>query len=300
MADNPTTLSEDMIYDLAIYDQTLFVARQTGLYRSTDNGINWQNISHSWVPDTEIPSLTVCLSPNFASDHTLIAGINGGIALSDDAGDTWEIHHFRNPIPMVTCLGISPNFKIDHTIFAGTYEDGMFRSVDAGKTWQAFNFGLFDHNIFCIAISPNFAEDQTVYVGTSSGIYKSLNGGRLWHDVALPVDHDVILSLALGDGGQMFAGTENNGLLISQDKGLTWIVGYGSDSVINSLLLLPDKNTLIAQMDDRVMSSESNGATWTPLIEGDVHAITLDHNKQSILAGLADTTIQFVNVSNSS
>ena len=65
-----------------------------------------------------------------------------------------------------------------------------------GSSWSAFNFGLFDHNIYCLTLSPEFATDGLVFAGTSSGVYRSLNGGRLWGDLTMPAGDESVLSLA--------------------------------------------------------------------------------------------------------
>lgn len=302
MSETPasTSQSEDTIYAVAGFNQTIFAARQTGLYRTVDNGIHWENVYQAWQPDTSYPTLAVTLSPNFEKDNVVIAGVNGGVMLSTDRGQTWVAHQFRNPLPMVTCVAISPYFATDQTILAGTYEDGMFRSTDAGQSWQAFNFGLFDHNILCVTASPNFQNDSTIYVGTSSGIYKSINGGRLWHDGTLPIGADAVLSLALSPDFAsdkiIYAGTENSGLLQSCDGGATWTSIYEMDSAINAILLASDMNKTIAQADDTVMTSDDGGGTWTSAIEENVNAVMLSSDSQFIVAGLADTSIQTVNL----
>lgn len=289
------TRDEDTIYDLAVSNQTMFAARQTGLYQSHDGGVNWTNAYRSWMPESTIPTLAVRLSPNFVVDKTIIAGINGGVTLSTDGGETWVAHRFRNPISMATSIGISPNFEKDETILVGTYEDGMFRSEDSGKTWQVFNFGLFDTNILCLIVSPQFTDDRMIYVGTSSGIYKSVNGGRFWHDLVLPIDYDAILSLALSDNGMVYAGTETCGLLKSQDNGTTWESVYEINSAINSLQVLPD-NRLIGLMDDKLMLSNDGGVTWATVVNSGVYTITLSEDNQSIVVALTDTSIQVVNL----
>jgi len=284
----------DIIYDIAVFNQTIFVARQTGLYHSLDGGVNWINTYHPSLPESNIPTLTVELSPNYENDKTIVAGINGGICLSTDSGETWLVHQFRKPIPMVTSIAVSPNFATDKVILAGTYEDGMFRSDNAGETWQAFNYGLFDHNILCVAISPFYEDDQTVYAGTSSGIYKSINGGKLWHDLTLPNDYDAVLSLVLSPDGELYVGTETNGMLKSLDNGATWTTIFDTDSAINSILIGAN-NRLIAQLNDAVMISD-DGTTWTSLISSDVNIVILSEDQQFIIAGLTDTTIQQINL----
>lgn len=293
MTEISTLPIEDIIYDLAVIGQTIFSARQTGLYRSFDNGETWDNVYESFMSDAAVATLAVALSPNYETDKTIIAGVNGGIVLSTDGGDNCVVHSFRNPVPMVTCIAISPDFANDKTILAGTYEDGIFRSIDEGQSWRAFNFGLFDHNVISLITSPNFVDDQTVYVGTSSGIFKSVNGGRLWADVILPVGYDAILSLALSDDGVLYAGTETKGLLQSADGGTIWTTLYETESAINRIVL--HKDQLIVQFDDRVMVSVDNESTWETLIDSDVSAVFLLGDTQ-LVAGLADTTLHTINL----
>lgn len=299
MTDMPTitTQTEDTIFDLAVFNQIMFAAQQTGLYRSIDKGDSWENIYQSWMPDSAIPTLTVRLSPSFKNDKTVVAGINGGIVLSTDAGATWVIHQFRNPIPMITSIDISPNFTTDQTMLVGTYEDGMFRSVDSGKTWQAFNFGLFDHDILCVAISPDFAEDQTVYAGTSSGIYKSVNGGCLWQGIDLPIGYDAVLSLAIVDNFAsdrcLFAGSESQGLLRSDDGGESWTQLIVSDGAMNSINRLAD-NRILLHVDDTLITSDVDGLSTKTILPEDVSAVTLPDQSSSIIVGLVNGNIQII------
>ena len=98
----------------------------------------------------------------FCRDGTLLGGINGGVARSDDDGGAWEAIQFRSPPPLVTCLVASNDDG--GCILAGTFEDGIF-PLDRwrGAVGGAHNHGLFDHGVYCLALSPDFERDGVAY-----------------------------------------------------------------------------------------------------------------------------------------
>ena len=151
--------------------EAVYAARQSGLYRIGASG-DERNLYESWLPDQDLPTLAIATAGNL-----LLAGINGGVARSENGGRNWEARQFRAPAPLVTCLALSSKFAADGCALAGTLEDGAFRSTDGGETWRAVNHGLFDHSIYALALSPHFAVDGIAYVGAGSGIYRSENGG---------------------------------------------------------------------------------------------------------------------------
>ena len=282
--------NDDKIYAIAEVNEALYLACHSGLYRSAAGAERRQNTYQSWMPNPSVPTLAMAASPNYAADGILLAGISGGIVLSEDGGQTWALHHFRRPLPMVTCLALSPAFASDRTVLAGTYEDGLFRSTDGGQSWQAGSLGLFDHSILCLALSPRFADDGRVFAGSGSGIYISENGGRLWHDIAMPVD-DAVLSIALSPDSILFAGTESNGLLQSGDGGATWETCYRTGGAVNTILLSADHG-MLALVDDSLVHSADCGAGWSRIVDGGVHALALEEDGKAILLGLDDGRIQ--------
>ena len=287
----------DRAYAMASTGAALYIARHSGLFCREPGDVVGQNLYQSWLPDQPLPTLALALSPEFAIDGLILAGINGGVARSEDAGETWQALQFRIPPPLVTCLALSPAFDSDGCVLAGSYEDGVFRSGDGGRSWTAGNFGLFDHNVLCLALSPAFAEDGLAFAGTSSGIYRSQNGGRLWQDLSMPSGDETVLSLALSQGfaadGGIYAGTEAHGLLHSADGGQRWQKLQLPDGAVNSLIVLPVDDSdyrLIAQVDESVLLSEDGGMNWQLLASADVDAVALAEDA-SLLIALADGSV---------
>ena len=271
------TRVQDIVYSLAVspnfaQDGVCFAARHSGLYRSDDGGLTWQDAYASLELDMPLPTAAVAVSPDFEADRSVFAGVSGGILRSVDGGHNWYIASLPSPPPFVFTLAVSPNFAHDGTLLAGTMEDGVFRSADRGSHWSAWNFGLLDLNTLALAISPDFANDETLFVGTDSGIFRSTNGGRAWREVNFPTDLAPVLSLALSPNyamdGVVFAGTESHGLFCSRDLGNTWL-RLGEEVIndaVNSVLVAPGfpaQPDVLALLSDALLVSRDGGQAWS-------------------------------------
>ncbi len=272
---------------LLLAGETVFAARQTGLYALGETG-HARNLFRGWQPDQDLPALALARD---SRDGLLLAGIPGGAARSQDGGLSWDAVAFRAPPPLVTSLAPVNDISSADCILAGTFQDGVFRSSDAGKTWRATSHGLFDHNVNCLALSPNFSDDGIAYAGTGSGIYRSENGGKLWRDLSMPADDETVLSLALSpnfrDDGAIYAGTEAHGLLLSNDGGHTWACLLECAAEVNAILLLAD-GSLFIQLDDRVLRSGDGGANWREMMPGGVDCLALNESDNRLILALAD------------
>jgi photosystem II stability/assembly factor-like uncharacterized protein len=188
-----------------------FAARQSGLYVSSDDGDNWHDAYRSLGLDEDLATTAVAVSPDFAQDGLVFAGVAGGVMRSADGGKTWTLTRFNDPPPLVTALGVSPVFSRDGVVLAGTLEDGVFRSDDCGQTWKAWNFGLLDWRVLALALSPDFSEDHKVVIGTESGLFVSKNGGRSWRVENFLQESAPVVGVKFDDKGRIWAETEEQG-----------------------------------------------------------------------------------------
>jgi photosystem II stability/assembly factor-like uncharacterized protein len=271
-----TAQQEDIVYGFAISadhvdenQPVLFAACSSGLYRSLDRGNTW--LSSYLTLREPVPTLSVVLSPEFISDHTVFTGVPGCVLRSTDGGETWEVIQLASPPPFVVSLGISPNFAEDGTVVAATKEDGIFRSGDHGRHWTPWNFGLLDLNCLCLAISSAFSNDETIFAGVESGLFRSTNGGRAWREVKLPCGFDAVLSIAFSPkyerDGLVFVGTENNGLFLSPDRGISWrrLAENSLTESINAIILsssYPNSHKLLVMHGGELLVSTDEGGTW--------------------------------------
>jgi photosystem II stability/assembly factor-like uncharacterized protein len=270
-----------MVYSLAASPsagrEIYFAARSSGLYRSTDGGQTWQPAYRHFSGEDPLPTTAVVLSPDFAQDRTLFAGVPGAILRSLDGGDRWTAAMLPTPPPIVTALGISPDFSRDGAVFAATAEDGVFCSTDRGATWAAWNYGLLDVNVLALALPAHFPQTGVVYLGASSGLFRSANRGRSWREAPMPGEFVTVLSLAVssseGREDVLLVGSEENGLFASPDGGQTWSQSSPDpiQEPVNGICLSPDfqHDGQVAIIEgDRLLLSGDGGAAWQPWLAG--------------------------------
>lgn len=184
---------------------TFYIAAATGgIYKTVDNGLNWQNVF------TNVPVISVgaiAIDPN--NNTTLWAGtgeanassfsfIGNGIYKSVDAGETWH----NMGLEQSAYFGrIVVDYSNSNRIFAAACGNlfsanetrGIFRTNDGGNTWQRVLF--LNDSTAGIDIVQHPANPEILYAsmwermrgltyrrshGASSGIYKSIDGGDHW------------------------------------------------------------------------------------------------------------------------
>ena len=249
MNDITNAHTQDIIYALAAANNTIFAARMTGTYASSDGGKTWHDIFEA------TPGLHgVAVTALAVREDRMIAGITGAAACSSDGGMSWQVVGLASPPPLLTDILFAPHDA--NLVLAGTADDGVFISADGGGSWVAWNFGLVDLKVNCLAAAP----DHAIFAGTESGIYRSHNDGKSWRDLPFPMSAAPVLSIGFSDR-RVFAGTQSSGLFYADHGGGTWsavpdlpmlqseaihaIVANG-----NEVLILSDHHLVHFQADD--------------------------------------------------
>ena len=283
----------DTVYALAASPAgACFAACNSGLYRSLDGGLSWARMQ---LPQEQLTT-AVAVSPDFASDRSVFAAVKGGILRSSDGGDTWFTTAFPAPPPVFSSLVVSPAFERDGILLAGTLEDGVFSSEDCSVHWQPWNFGLFDLHVLCLALSPNWLADETAFAGADTGLYRSGNGGRAWRVTDFPAELAPVLCLAIVGGAEpgeamLLAGTEENGLLASEDEGRNWrpLASDCIKSAVNQLQAVKDAaghSALFALVEDAVLRSMDGGCSWEIALRAEGAATAMLVHDGVILMGV--------------
>jgi photosystem II stability/assembly factor-like uncharacterized protein len=232
-----------------------FGATGGGLWKTTDGGATWANVTDGQIRSASVGAVAVAESnPNIVYIGMGEAEIRGdiqpgdGVYKSTDAGKTWTHIGFENS-DAISHIRIHPTnadivFLSDFGQFgAPSAERGVFKSTDGGKSWRKVLYkddktGASDveidrtnPNVMYAALwEANRNEWGMSSGGPGSGLYKSTDGGETWteitHAQGLPtgIDGKIGISISPVDPNRVFAlvENENGGLFRSDDAGATW------------------------------------------------------------------------------
>ncbi|RLD93941.1 MAG: glycosyl hydrolase [Bacteroidetes bacterium] len=228
-----------------------------GLWKTTDAGQYWTNISDGYFTTGSVGAVSVSESdPNVVycgmGEHAprgVMTSYGDGVYKSWDAGRTWKkmgleltqhisriVIHPKNPdIVFVAAEG---------ALYGPTQERGIYKSVNGGKSWTRV---LFVNDLTgCSELSMDMNNPQVLYAamwehqrkpwkvisgGAGSGLYKSSDGGETWKKIhkGLPEEKGkMAIAVCRSNSEKVFALIESDsnkelgGLFVSQNSGEKW------------------------------------------------------------------------------
>ncbi len=230
---------------------------QGGVWKSTDYGSSWTNITDGKIPGVANPigALAVAPSnPNVIYAGTGEADIRGdfdtgdGIYKSTDGGKTWSYAGLRQT-HMTTKLVVDPRdpnvvyaASMGH-VFAPNSDRGIFKTTDGGKSWRKVLF--VDDKTGGVDLSIDMRHPATLYAamwqaqrvpwkltsgGPGSGLYKSTDGGAHWTEISNNPGYakgtlgKIGVSVAQSDPRVIYSIVQaaDGGVFRSDDGGKTW------------------------------------------------------------------------------
>ena len=232
-----------------------FGAVAGGVWKTTDGGTYWENISDGFFNTSSIGALAVADSdPNViyaGTGETTIRGdvsYGDGVYKSTDAGKTWthlgldETHHIGEirihpqnaDLVYVAALGHA---------FGPNEERGVYRSGDGGQTWEKVLYRSDKAGAVDLAMDPDnprqlYASIWEAYRnfwslssgGPDSGLFKSTDGGDKWTEISdreglpggIKGKIGIAVSPAQKDRVWAIVEAEDAGLYRSDDGGDKW------------------------------------------------------------------------------
>jgi photosystem II stability/assembly factor-like uncharacterized protein len=232
-----------------------FGACAGGVWKTTDGGTYWRNISDGYLTTASVGAIAVAESdPNVLYVGTGESCIRNnvshgdGVYRSTDGGKSWQnvglsetrhigairIHPRSPDVVYVAALGHA---------FGPNPERGVFRTTDGGKNWERVLFKSERAGSHDISMDPN--NPRVLYAaiweaqryphtlvdgGPDSGLWRSSDGGDTWTDITrrpgLPggVLGKIGVAVSPARPGRVWAliEAEDGALFRSDDDGQTW------------------------------------------------------------------------------
>lgn len=200
------------------YDQDGIVFAATlngGIWRSTDRGLTW--VKKSDGIDTEI-TYDVALSPDFASDQTLLAATEYGLFRSADQGESWEKMTTGLLDIRIGVVGFAPD--VANRVYCGG--NTMHLSLDKGMTWTGLH--TFADQLKVLALSPDFGSDLSMAVAfrIAQGIMSSTDAGVTWTPCNDGLTDLAVNDIAIAEDGVVFAVTSDEACFRAESLNATW------------------------------------------------------------------------------
>ncbi|TCI93726.1 VPS10 domain-containing protein [Tenacibaculum sp. M341] len=273
-----------------------------GVFKTTDAGITWHNISDKFFKTGSVGAITVSESDTNIvlvgmGEHAargVMTSMGDGVYKSMDAGKNWThiglektrhisdiIIHPTNPdIIYVAAQGAQ---------YAPTNERGIYRSNDGGKSWKKILF--INQNTGASSLSMDMTNPRILYAsmwqhqrypwimesgGKDSGLYKSTDGGDTWTQMktGLPKDFGKSgISVSRANPERVFAVIEaegkKGGVYRSDDAGKKWKQVNGNRvNIARSWYYMeifadPQNENIVYVLNAPVMKSIDGGKSFT-------------------------------------
>ena len=225
-----------------------------GVWKTTDDGVNWENISDGFFEVGSIGALDVApsdLSTIYAGTGS--ACIRGntstgrGMYKSLDGGKTWQFSGLREAGQIGDVVVHPGNADLVYVAamghpFGKNEMRGVFRSNDGGETWEHV-LALSD-STGAVSLSMNPSNPREIYAGmwrgerkpwtlisgsTEGGVYKTMDGGDTWKKLGGGLPEGVVgkvgVSISPANPDRVWAIIEaepEGGVYRSDDAGESW------------------------------------------------------------------------------
>ncbi len=152
----------------------------SGLYKSTDSGVTWNQISGRGFPSESIGRIGIAIAPrqNAKRIYTLVDAKEGGVYRSDDSGENWRR------------ISSDPRLWQRGWYFGGITSDpgdpdvlyisntAMYRSTDGGEHFEPIKASPGGDDYHSLWIAPD--DPQRMILGSDQGAAISVDGAITW------------------------------------------------------------------------------------------------------------------------
>jgi photosystem II stability/assembly factor-like uncharacterized protein len=239
-----------------------------GVYRSLDASQSWERISPEH--HEELRNLdSLAIDPR--DPQTIYAGTFHLPWKTADGGRTWKPIH-EGMIDDSDVMSLLIDGENPRRIYASACS-GIYRSDDGAAQWRKIQ-GIPYTARRTYAITQDTKQPANVYAATSEGLWKTADGGMTWHRTTPESWVVNTVVVAEGNPGRVLIGTEQLGVLASDDGGEHFeeanagfnhrqILALGLDAKRPGRVL-----AVLAHSPEPVLATEDDGRTWFPLGPG--------------------------------
>jgi photosystem II stability/assembly factor-like uncharacterized protein len=244
------------------------VGTLTGVYRSVDDGNNWERITPAKHDDLKNFD-SVAFDPR--DENVIYAGTYHLPWKTTDGGKTW-FPIGKGMIDDSDVMSVVVDPSNPDNVHA-TACSGIYHSVNGAQQWTRYNGIPFVFRRTQL-IKQDPSKPDTLYAGTTSGLWKTTNEGTEWKRLT---PGDWVINAILIDPKnpqRVILGTEREGVQISENGGQTYTsanVGFHHQHILDVAMdaARPERALVVLTFDTNAfLATKDGGTTWAPLGAG--------------------------------
>ncbi len=227
---------------LVTYNDTVFLATDENIFRTTDGGLHWTPdpyLHNHYIKHILVHNGSLLASTYVQGVYQSTQGTQGEYTSDAFPGDVRY-----------------PYFMADNedAMFIATYRRGVYRSFDNGATWETCNNGLSSDvlGIYC----HNGKVFATVL---GQGVMASSNNGDTWTSANLNKQAKGYAHL----GDTLYAACISQGVFASFDNGITWH-DFNTNLTSKNLWCMDahDGHLFVGDTEGHIYRGNSDGTGW--------------------------------------
>jgi photosystem II stability/assembly factor-like uncharacterized protein len=183
----------------------------TGVYRSKDDGMTWEQISD------QINVESLAIDPR-TRDRIYVGTWRQGWR-TDNGGKSWA--QIANGMVLDTDMfSIHIDEQNPDNVWVSTC-GWVYNSTNRGDLWTRYRDGFNNRRIHDVETDP--CDKTVVYAGSVAGLYRSHDGGKNWYPVT---DESLVINSVVlhpQRPNRIVLGIEGDGVYLSEDRGKSFV-----------------------------------------------------------------------------
>jgi photosystem II stability/assembly factor-like uncharacterized protein len=258
----PTT-TDRPICDIHFIGNTGFFVADSAIFKSTDGGTTWQKIY-------QLPHHRTIQVKMGSAQNVIVIPASGlydtAMYVSQNGGTSFTVVGLPDRDVVTEVFFVSPTL-----VYAAGRK--FYKSTNGGLTWSTplYSFGFTNWS------SLYFLNASVGWVSTSVGVFKTVNGGANWQQIAThPTNHQLTTSLSFITTDAGYAGDETS-VWKTTNNGTSWTKLFeGKYGVSHGLRFFDMNNGYMT--DTHIYKTTDGGQTWVRDLR-----IHRDYRDQSIM-----------------
>jgi len=252
----PSGRVNDIVYNSVT--NTFFAGYSHYIYRSTDQGEEWEILTNGIGDADNISSMT------FDKNGNIYAGsqeVGGAIYLSTNNGDSWVNMDTNQTFGDIINVGLFDMLALENYLLVAT-QAGVAKSTDMGQSWEFITNGLTSQ--FVIDFAYDSTTNTILAANQRAGVFISTDYGDSWQIKSNGINASTSIQISFDNDETLYAASFMNGLHRSSDYGETWeLIVNGITEFTHESVFATKDGYFITGTQDGYFVSTNRGDDWT-------------------------------------